>query len=56
MTPAELLAIEEGICIQCGGDDVEVEEVAEMALFLCGPNSGSINGTALSIYGGWTAQ
>jgi 3-hydroxybutyrate dehydrogenase len=35
---------------------VEVEEVAEMALFLCGPNSGSINGTAMSIDGGWTAQ
>lgn len=35
---------------------VEVEEVAEMALFLCGPNSGSINGAALSIDGGWTAQ
>lgn len=26
MTPAELLAIEEGICIQCGGDDVECRE------------------------------
>jgi 3-hydroxybutyrate dehydrogenase len=35
---------------------VEVAEVAEMALFLCGPNSGSINGAALSIDGGWTAQ
>ncbi|MGX9965851.1 3-hydroxybutyrate dehydrogenase [Roseomonas sp. F4] len=35
---------------------VEVEEVAEMALYLCGPNSGSVNGAALSIDGGWTAQ
>jgi 3-hydroxybutyrate dehydrogenase len=35
---------------------VEVEEVAEMALFLCGPNSGSINGSAMSIDGGWVAQ
>jgi 3-hydroxybutyrate dehydrogenase len=35
---------------------VEVEEVAEMAVFLCGPNSGSINGTAMSIDGGWVAQ
>ncbi len=35
---------------------VEVEEVAEMALYLAGPNSGSVNGAALSIDGGWTAQ
>lgn len=35
---------------------VEVEEVAEMALFLCGRASGSVNGAALSIDGGWTAQ
>ena len=35
---------------------VEVEEVAELALYLCGPNSGSMNGAALSIDGGWTAQ
>lgn len=34
---------------------VEVEEVARMALFLCGPDSGSINGAALSIDGGWSA-
>ena len=27
MTPAELLAIEEGICIQCGGDDVSVHNL-----------------------------
>ena len=26
MTKAELLAIEEGICIMCGGDDVECLE------------------------------
>lgn len=26
MTPAELNAIEEGICVQCGGDDVECLE------------------------------
>ncbi len=35
---------------------VEVEEIAEAALFLCGPASGSINGTALSVDGGWVAQ
>lgn len=28
------------------------EEVAEMALYLCGPNSGSMNGQALQISGG----
>lgn len=35
---------------------VEVEEIAEAAMFLVGPNSGSINGTSLSIDGGWVAQ
>jgi 3-hydroxybutyrate dehydrogenase len=35
---------------------VEVEEIAGAALYLAGPNSGSINGTALSIDGGWVAQ
>ncbi|MFH5925230.1 3-hydroxybutyrate dehydrogenase [Roseomonas xinghualingensis] len=34
---------------------VEVEEVAGMAVYLCGPNSGAVNGSALSIDGGWTA-
>jgi len=34
---------------------VEVEEVARMALYLCGPDSGSLNGAALSIDGGWAA-
>jgi 3-hydroxybutyrate dehydrogenase len=35
---------------------VEVEEIAEAALYLAGPNSGSINGSALSVDGGWIAQ
>jgi 3-hydroxybutyrate dehydrogenase len=35
---------------------VEVEEIAQAALYLVGPNSGSINGTALSVDGGWVAQ
>jgi 3-hydroxybutyrate dehydrogenase len=35
---------------------VEVEEIAEAAAFLAGPNSGSVNGTALSVDGGWVAQ
>ena len=35
---------------------VEVEEIAEAALYLAGPNSGSINGTAISVDGGWVAQ
>jgi 3-hydroxybutyrate dehydrogenase len=34
---------------------VEVEEIAEAALFLAGPNSGSINGIGLSVDGGWIA-
>ncbi len=34
---------------------VEVDEVARMALYLCGPGSGAVNGAALSIDGGWTA-
>ena len=35
---------------------VEVEEIAEAAMFLVGPNSGSINGTSISVDGGWVAQ
>ncbi|MCF4099294.1 3-hydroxybutyrate dehydrogenase [Maritalea mediterranea] len=35
---------------------VEVEEVAEMAAYLCGDLARSITGTALSIDGGWTAK
>lgn len=35
---------------------VEVEEVARMALYLCGPGSGGVNGASLSIDGGWTAS
>jgi 3-hydroxybutyrate dehydrogenase len=35
---------------------VEVEEIAEAAVYLAGANSGSINGTALSVDGGWVAQ
>ncbi len=34
---------------------VEVEEVAQMALYLCGPGSGAVNGAALSIDGAWTS-
>jgi 3-hydroxybutyrate dehydrogenase len=34
---------------------IEVEDVARMALYLCGPGSGSVNGAALSIDGGWLA-
>lgn len=35
---------------------VEVEEVAAMAVYLCGPNSGAVNGAALSVDGAWTAS
>ena len=34
---------------------VEVEDVAAMALYLCGPHSGAVNGAALSVDGGWVA-
>ncbi|MBS7812111.1 3-hydroxybutyrate dehydrogenase [Roseococcus pinisoli] len=34
---------------------IEVEEVARMALYLVGPGSGGVNGSALSIDGGWLA-
>lgn len=35
---------------------VEPEEVAELALFLCGPASASVSGTSFLIDGGWTAH
>lgn len=35
---------------------IEVEEVAAMVLYLCGPNSGSITGSSFSIDNGWTAR
>ena len=34
---------------------IEVDEVGRMALWLCGPGSGGVNGAALSIDGGWMA-
>ncbi len=35
---------------------VEAEEVAQLALYLCGPNSNSITGSSFSIDNGWTAR
>jgi 3-hydroxybutyrate dehydrogenase len=35
---------------------VEPEEVAALALFLCGPASSSVTGTSFSLDGGWTAH
>lgn len=35
---------------------IEVEEIATLALFLCGENARSITGAALPIDGGWTAR
>jgi 3-hydroxybutyrate dehydrogenase len=32
-----------------------VDDVAQMALWLVGPNSGGMNGSAFSVDGGWTA-
>ncbi len=34
---------------------IEVDEVASLALWLCGPGSGGVNGAALSVDGGWLA-
>src|SRR3954453_4256794 len=35
---------------------VEPAEVAELALFLCGPASASVTGSSFAMDGGWTAQ
>jgi 3-hydroxybutyrate dehydrogenase len=35
---------------------VEAEEVAELAVYLCSPEAGLINGASLCIDGGWTAH
>lgn len=35
---------------------IEPEEIASMALYLCGPNSNSISGTSFAIDNGWTAR
>ena len=35
---------------------IKVEEIAEMAVYLCGTSAASINGAALPIDGGWLAQ
>ena len=52
----EKVALEEYLLVsQPSKRWVGVEEVARMALYLCGPDSGSVTGAALSIDGGWTA-
>ncbi|MBX9724510.1 MAG: SDR family oxidoreductase [Candidatus Obscuribacterales bacterium] len=33
-----------------------VEEIGALTAFLCGPGGASINGAALPVDGGWTAQ
>jgi 3-hydroxybutyrate dehydrogenase len=35
---------------------IEVEEVAALAVFLCGAPARSITGAAIPIDGGWTAR
>ena len=35
---------------------VTPEEIAGLAVYLCGENAGSITGANLSMDGGWTAQ
>ncbi|WP_138380644.1 3-hydroxybutyrate dehydrogenase [Luteithermobacter gelatinilyticus] len=35
---------------------VEIEELGQLAVFLCGPAANSINGASLPVEGGWTAR
>lgn len=35
---------------------VKAEDIGALVLHLCGPHSGSITGSCLSIDGGWTAR
>jgi 3-hydroxybutyrate dehydrogenase len=35
---------------------IEPDEIASMALYLCGPNSNSISGASFLIDNGWTAR
>jgi 3-hydroxybutyrate dehydrogenase len=35
---------------------VEPEEVAEMAVYLCGPHASFANGASFVLDGGWTAR
>ncbi len=35
---------------------VKPEDIAALAVFLCGPNSNSITGSAITIDGGWTSE
>jgi 3-hydroxybutyrate dehydrogenase len=35
---------------------VQAEDIGALAVFLCGPNSASITGSAITIDGGWTAE
>lgn len=41
---------------QATGRFVEIEEIAELAKFLCSEKSGSVTGAALTIDGGWTSR
>ena len=41
---------------QPSGQFVAIEQIAALALFLCSEGAASINGTALPMDGGWTAQ
>ncbi|HXI42166.1 MAG TPA: SDR family oxidoreductase, partial [Bryobacteraceae bacterium] len=34
----------------------QVQEIGQLALYLCSPDSGFITGTDILIDGGWTAQ
>jgi 3-hydroxybutyrate dehydrogenase len=35
---------------------VSIEQIGQLALFLCSPAADQITGTAVPIDGGWTAQ
>jgi 3-hydroxybutyrate dehydrogenase len=54
--PPERVIKEIMLAVQPTKRFIEIEEVAALALFLCGDAARSITGTALPIDGGWTAR
>ena len=42
--------------VAASGDFVTIEELADLALFLCGEGARQVRGVAWAMDGGWTAQ